>query len=46
MTFDAFGELGMAGFSMAFKMGDHGMGAISIVPMTARFGFERQHKLR
>jgi len=46
VTFDAFGEAGVAGFGIAFKMGDHGMGAISIATLTARFGFERQHKMR
>lgn len=46
VTFDSFGEVGVAGFGMAFKMGEHGMGALSIATLTARFGFERQHTLR
>lgn len=46
VTFDAFGEVGVAGFGMAFKMGEHGMGALSLATLTARFGFERQHTLR
>lgn len=46
MTFDAFGEVGVAGLGIAFKMGEHGMGALSIATLTARFGFERQHTLR
>lgn len=46
VVLDAFGEAGVAGSGIAFRMGDHGMGAISIATLTARFGFERQHKLR
>jgi DNA-binding IclR family transcriptional regulator len=46
LVFDAFGEVGVAGFGMAFRMGEHGMGAISIATLTARFGFERQHRMR
>ncbi|MEB0055733.1 IclR family transcriptional regulator [Variovorax sp. LG9.2] len=46
VVLDAFGEAGVAGFGIAFKMRDHGMGAISIATMTARFGFERQHRMR
>ena len=46
LVFDSFGELGVAGFGIAFRMGEQGMGAISIATLTARFGFERQHKLR
>jgi DNA-binding IclR family transcriptional regulator len=46
LVFDSFGEIGVAGFGIAFRMGEQGMGAISIATLTARFGFERQHKLR
>jgi len=46
LVFDSFGEAGVAGFGCAFRMGEHGMGAISIATLTARFGFERQHRLR
>lgn len=46
VVFDSFGEVGVAGFGIAFRMSDHGMGAISIATLTARFGFERQHKIR
>ena len=45
LTFDAL-EVGVSGFGMAFKMADHGMGAMSVATLTARFGFERQHTLR
>lgn len=45
LVFDSFGEAGVAGFGVAFKMGDHGIGAIGIATLTARFGFERQHKV-
>ena len=27
-------------------MGEHAMGALSIATLTARFGYERQHRLR
>lgn len=46
LVFDAFGEVGVAGFGVAFRMGEQGMGAISIATLTARFGFERQHRMR
>ena len=46
LVLDSFGEVGVAGFGMAFRMGEHGMGAFSIATLTARFGFERQHKMR
>ena len=46
VTFDAFGEVGVAGFGIAFRMGEHAMGALSIATLTARFGYERQHRLR
>ncbi|MFZ4285798.1 IclR family transcriptional regulator [Variovorax sp. HJSM1_2] len=46
VVFDSFGEVGVAGFGIAFRMSDHGMGAVSIATLTARFGFERQHKMR
>jgi len=46
LVLDSFGEVGVAGFGMAFRMGEHGMGAISIATLTAHFGFERQHKIR
>jgi DNA-binding IclR family transcriptional regulator len=46
LVFDSFGEIGVAGFGIAFRMGEHGMGAISIATLTARFGYERQHRLR
>lgn len=39
-------RLPVAGFGMAFKMGEHDMGALSIATLTARFGFERRHTLR
>lgn len=46
LTFDSFGEIGVAGFGIAFRMGEHAMGALSIATLTARFGYERQHRLR
>lgn len=44
LTFDAL-EVGVAGAGMAFRMGEHGMGGLSIATLTARFGPERQHML-
>ncbi|WP_049773814.1 IclR family transcriptional regulator [Verminephrobacter eiseniae] len=46
LVFDSFGETGVAGLGIAFRMGKHGMGAISVATLTARFGFERQHRVR
>ena len=46
LVFDSFGETGVAGFGIAFRMGEHGMGAISIATLASRFGYERQHRLR
>lgn len=46
VVFDSFGEVGVAGLGLAFRLGEHGMGALSLATLTARFGFERQHTLR
>lgn len=46
VVFDSFGEVGVAGLGMAFRMGEHGMGALSLATLSARLGFERQHTLR
>ncbi|WP_161134756.1 IclR family transcriptional regulator [Schauerella aestuarii] len=45
ITFEAF-EVGVAGIGVAFKLGEHAMGAISIATLTLRFGPERQHALQ
>lgn len=44
ITFDSF-EVGVAGIGLAFRMGEHAMGAVSVATLTARFGPERQHEL-
>lgn len=44
ITFDSF-ESGVAGLGMAFRLGEHAMGALSIATLTPRFGPERQHEL-
>ena len=44
VTYDAI-EIGVSGCGMAFRMGNHGMGALSIATLTARFGPERQQML-
>ncbi len=44
ITFDAV-EPGVAGIGMAFRLGEHAMGALSIGTLTARFGPERQYEL-
>ncbi|BCN40888.1 hypothetical protein ALDI51_42070 [Alicycliphilus denitrificans] len=38
-------ELGIAGIGAAFHIGDHGMAALSIATLTARFSQERQQAL-
>lgn len=45
ITYDAV-EIGVAGMGAAFRMAEHGMGAISIATLTARFGKERQLQMR
>lgn len=45
ITFEAF-EIGVAGIGVAFQMGEHAMGAISIATLTQRFGPERQQALQ
>lgn len=44
ITFDSI-EAGVAGIGLAFRLGEHAMGALSIGTLTARFGPERQHEL-
>lgn len=44
ITFDAI-EPGVAGIGVAFRIGSHAMGALSIGTQTARFGPERQFQL-
>ena len=44
ITFDSI-EPGVAGIGIAFRMGEHAMGALSIGTLTPRFGPERQHEL-
>lgn len=44
ITFDAI-EPGVAGIGVAFRIGNHAMGALSIGTHTARFGPERQFRL-
>ncbi len=44
ITFDAI-EPGVAGIGVAFRIGSHAMGALSIGTHTARFGPERQFQL-
>ena len=45
INFDAV-EPGVAGIGMAFRMGEHAMGALSMGTLTAQFGPERQHQFR
>jgi len=44
LIFDSI-EPGVAGIGMAFHLGEHAMGALSIGTLAARFGLERQHAL-
>lgn len=41
LTHDAFGEIGIAGIGVAFRIGAQGIGAISVATLTARLGTER-----
>lgn len=45
LTYDAV-EVGVAGLGMAFRIGTHGIGAISLGTLTARFGEDRQRDLQ
>ncbi|WP_353147473.1 IclR family transcriptional regulator [Pollutimonas bauzanensis] len=46
LTYDAFDEVGIAGLGIAFRIGSHGIGAISLATLTARLGPERLRELQ
>ena len=44
-VYESFDEIGTVGIGIAFRIGHHGMGAISLATLTARLSNERRDAL-